>query len=185
VYRKVIRYHPIDSFAPVALIGTGANILLAHPSVPVKTARELIAAARAAPGKFTLGSAGTGSITHLAGELFASMAGVKWTHVPYKGGGPNMIALLGGEIQLTIASVPAAIPRRAGRPRPCAGRDFGETHTRDRRRADDRGGRAARLRGDQLVGRARPGRRAEAVVAKLNTQINAISGCRLRRRSGA
>jgi len=110
LYRKVIRYHPLDSFAPVALIGTGANILLAHPSVPVKSAKELIAAAKAAPGKFTLGSAGTGSITHLAGELFAAMAGVKWTHVPYKGGGPNMIALLGGEIQVTVASVPAAIP---------------------------------------------------------------------------
>lgn len=118
LYRSVIKYHPIDSFAPVALIGTGANILLAHPSVPVKTAKELIAAAKAAPGKFTLGSAGAGSITHLAGELFAAMAGVKWTHVPYKGGGPNMIALLGGEIQVTIASVPAAIPGvQAGRVR--------------------------------------------------------------------
>jgi tripartite-type tricarboxylate transporter receptor subunit TctC len=114
LYRKVIRYHPINSFAPVTLIGTGANILLAHPALPVKTVKELIAAARAAPGKYTLGSAGTGSITHLAGELFAAMAGVKLTHVPYKGGGPNMIALLGGEIQLTVASVPAAIPGLKG-----------------------------------------------------------------------
>jgi tripartite-type tricarboxylate transporter receptor subunit TctC len=110
LYRKVIRYHPINSFAPVTLIGSGANILLAHPSVAFKSVKELIAAAKAAPGKYTLGSAGTGSITHLAGELFASMAGAKLTHIPYKGGGPNMIALLSGEIQLTVASVPAAIP---------------------------------------------------------------------------
>jgi tripartite-type tricarboxylate transporter receptor subunit TctC len=114
LYRKAIRYHPIDSFAPVTLIGSGANILLAHPSVAVKTVKELVAAAKVAPGKFTMGSAGTGSITHLAGELLASMAGVKLTHVPYKGGGPNMIALLGGEIQLTIASVPAALPALKG-----------------------------------------------------------------------
>src|SRR5262249_56580665 len=93
LYRKVIRYHPIDSFAAVTLIGSGANILLSHPSIPVKSVKELIAAAKAAPGKYTLGSAGTGSITHLAGELFASMARVKLTPLPYKGGGPHMIAL--------------------------------------------------------------------------------------------
>jgi len=176
LYRKVIRYHPIDSFAPVALIGTGANILLAHPSVPVKTAKELIAAARAAPGKFTLGSAGTGSITHLAGELFASMAGVKWTHVPYKGGGPNMIALLGSEIQLTIASVPAAIPGvQAGRVRA-----LGVTSAkRIAAIADVPTIAEAALPGYEAINWwavLAPAGVPKPVVAKLNTQINTISG---------
>src|SRR5262249_42478135 len=92
LYRKVIRYHPIDSFAPVTLIGSGANILLAHPSVPVKSVKELIAAAKAAPGKYTLGSAGTGSITHLAGGVLAAMAGGKLPPRPDQGGGPHLIA---------------------------------------------------------------------------------------------
>jgi tripartite-type tricarboxylate transporter receptor subunit TctC len=116
LYEKRIKYHPIDSFIPITLIGSNPNLLVAHPSAPVKSVRELIAAAKAAPGKFTMGSAGTGSITHLAGELFAHMAGIKFTNVPYKGGGPNMTALLGGEIQLTVASIPASLGSlKAGR----------------------------------------------------------------------
>jgi tripartite-type tricarboxylate transporter receptor subunit TctC len=175
LYRKVIRYDPIDSFAPVAAIGTGANILLAHPSVPVKTAKELIAAARAAPGKLTLGSAGTGSITHLAGELFASMAGVKWTHVPYKGGGPNMIALFGGEIQLSVASVPAAIPGvQSGRVRA-----LGVTSAkRIPAIADVPTIAEAALPGYEAInwwGVLAPAGVPKPIVAKLNTQINAIS----------
>jgi tripartite-type tricarboxylate transporter receptor subunit TctC len=71
---------------------------------------------KANPGKLTMGSAGTGSITHLAGELFANMAAIKVTHVPYKGGGPNLTALLSGEIQLSVASVPASLGHiKAGR----------------------------------------------------------------------
>lgn len=108
LYRN-LKYHPINSFAPITLIVSNANVLLAHPSVPAKSTKELVAMARANPGKLTMGSAGTGSITHLSGELFASMAGVKVTHVPYKGGGPNLNALLGGEIQISFASVPASI----------------------------------------------------------------------------
>ncbi|MBI4194253.1 MAG: tripartite tricarboxylate transporter substrate binding protein [Betaproteobacteria bacterium] len=115
LYRK-LKYHPIDSFAPITMITSNANVLLAHPSVPAKSARELIATAKANPGKLTMGSAGTGSITHLAGELFANMAAIKVTHVPYKGGGPNLNALLGGEIQITVASVPASLGHvKAGR----------------------------------------------------------------------
>ena len=109
LYAKQIKYHPIDSFIPITLIASNPNVLLAHPSVAAKSVGELVAAAAAAPGKFTLGSAGTGSITHLAGELLASMAKIRFTHVPYKGGGPNFTALLGGEIQLSVTSIPAAL----------------------------------------------------------------------------
>jgi len=115
LYKK-LNYHPINSFAPITMIVSNANLLLAHPSVPAKSAKELIAVAKANPGKLAMGSAGTGSITHLAGELFANMAAIKVTHVPYKGGGPNLNALLGGEIQITVASVPASLGHvKAGR----------------------------------------------------------------------
>ncbi|HET6491796.1 MAG TPA: tripartite tricarboxylate transporter substrate binding protein [Burkholderiales bacterium] len=113
---KNLKYHPIKSFAPITMMVSNSNLLLAHPSVPAKSVRELVAFAKANPGKLTMGSAGTGSITHLAGELFASMAGIKVTHIPYKGGGPNLNAILGGEIQISIASVPASLGHvRAGR----------------------------------------------------------------------
>ena len=115
LYKK-LNYHPINSFAPITMIVSNANLLLAHPSVPAKSAKEIIAVAKANPGKLAMGSAGTGSITHLAGELFANMAAIKVTHVPYKGGGPNLNALLGGEIQITVASVPASLGHvKAGR----------------------------------------------------------------------
>ncbi len=109
LYAGRIKFHPVDSFVPITLIASNPNVLLAHPSVASNTVKELVAAAKASPGKLTMGSAGTGSITHLAGELFASMAAIKFTHVPYKGGGPNFTALLGGEIQLSVTSVPAAL----------------------------------------------------------------------------
>jgi len=115
LYKK-LKYHPVTSFIPITMIASNPNVLLAHPSVPATTAKEIIVMGKASPGKLTMGSAGTGSITHLAGELFANMAGIKVTHVPYKGGGPNLNALLGGQIQLTVASVPASLGHvRAGR----------------------------------------------------------------------
>ena len=91
------------------MIAAGHNLLAAHPSVAAKNTKELIAYAKANPGKLTMGSAGTGSVTHLAGELFKLMAGIEVTHVPYKGGGPNLNALIGGEIQISVMSLSAAI----------------------------------------------------------------------------
>ena len=107
LYRN-LRYNPVKSFVPITLIASTPNLLLAHPSVPAKSARELISMAKASPGKFTMGSAGTGSITHLSGVLFTSMAGIKVLHVPYKGGGPALNALIGGQIQLLFLSLPAS-----------------------------------------------------------------------------
>jgi tripartite-type tricarboxylate transporter receptor subunit TctC len=113
---KNLKYHPINSFAPISMLASNPNVLLAHPSVPAGSAKDIIAISKKSPGKLTMGSAGTGSITHLAGELFTSMAGITVTHVPYKGGGPNMNALLGGQIQITVVSVPASLPYvKAGR----------------------------------------------------------------------
>jgi len=108
LYKK-LAFDPVKAFTPITMVAAGHNLLAAHPSVPAKTAKELIAYAKANPGKLTMGSAGTGSVTHLAGELFKVMAGIDVTHVPYKGGGPNLTALIGGEIQISVMSLSAAI----------------------------------------------------------------------------
>jgi tripartite-type tricarboxylate transporter receptor subunit TctC len=92
-----------------------SNVLVAHPSVPAKDVQELIALAKENPGTLNYGSSGTGGVGHLAGELFNSMADVDLVHVPYKGGGPAMIDLIGGQIQLIFATAPTAIEHvRAG-----------------------------------------------------------------------
>src|SRR6185295_10037077 len=104
---------------PVARAVSALNVLVVHPSVPAKSVKELIAHARANPGKLTYGSSGVGFADHLAGELFSTLAGVKMVHVPYKGGTPAMIDLLGGNVQLIFATVSTALAHiKAGKIRP-------------------------------------------------------------------
>lgn len=95
---------------PLTLVGYGPLGLSVHPSLPVKSVRELVAMARRRPNQLNYASAGTGSFTHLAMALFESMSGARMVHVPYKGGGPSAIATMTGETQLTFASVGALIP---------------------------------------------------------------------------
>ena len=104
-----VGYDPRKDFAPVGLIATSALVLLVHPSVEAKSVKELIALARKEPGKLNYASAGPGSGIHLAAELFASMAGVKLAHVPYKGSGPALNDLLGGHVQIYFSSLPPAV----------------------------------------------------------------------------
>ncbi|HUP95808.1 MAG TPA: tripartite tricarboxylate transporter substrate binding protein, partial [Burkholderiales bacterium] len=108
LYKK-IPYDPIRDFAPVTLLGSTANVLVVHPSIPVKTVKELVAYARSKPG-LTYGSNGIGSSQHLAGALFATSFGLKLVHVPYKGTGPMMNELLGGQIALSFANSLAVVP---------------------------------------------------------------------------
>lgn len=108
LYQK-LKYDPVKSFAPIILITSAPNIGTLHPSVPAKSTKELIALAKASPGKLNVGSAGLGSITHLASELFSSMAGVTIVHIPYKGGGPALNALIAGQIQLAFQSLTASL----------------------------------------------------------------------------
>ena len=105
-----LSYDLITSFAPVIQLATTPYVLLAHPTVPAKNTTELIALAKARPGQLNYASAGGGSATHLSGELLKSMAGVNIVHVPYKGTGPAVTALLSGEVDLYFATVPAALP---------------------------------------------------------------------------
>ena len=95
-------YDPVRDFAPITLLVRNPNILVVHPSVPVKSVKELIVLAKARPGELNYSSASTGGPTHLAGELFKAMAGVNIVHVPYKGGGPALNDLIGGHVQLTF-----------------------------------------------------------------------------------
>ena len=114
-------YDPIGDYAPVTQIATSPNVLTAHPSVPVKNLQELIALARAKPGAVNFASTGVASIGHLTGELLNSLAGMKMTHVPYKGGGQAIIDLVGGHVQVMFSGFSAAMPHiKSGRIRPLA-----------------------------------------------------------------
>src|SRR5689334_2187682 len=115
LYRK-LPYDPVEAFAPISLVASTPQILLANPSVPVKSLNDVLSLAKASPGKYNYGSAGNGSTTHLAGELLCSMAGVKMTHVPYKGGALALTDTIGGQIQYMFFTVPPALPHvKAGK----------------------------------------------------------------------
>jgi tripartite-type tricarboxylate transporter receptor subunit TctC len=108
-YPKV-PYDTVNDFAPVSLFGEVAHVLVAHPSLAAKNVKELVALARKQPGQLSYASFGTGSSSHLSGELFNSMLGVKLTHVPYKGGGPALVDTLGGHVPLYFATIATALP---------------------------------------------------------------------------
>ena len=104
------KYDPVKDFAPISLAGTTAYMLVTHPSIPAKTVRDLIALAKASPGRIAFSSTGQGSPGHLGAELFQAMAQVKLIHVPYKGGAPAMMSLLQGETFVMVANFLTALP---------------------------------------------------------------------------
>ena len=110
IYRK-LPYDTLADFTPITcFLTTGGLLVVATPSFPARTVPQLIDLARAAPGRIAYASAGVGNLTHLAGEMFNQMAGVKLLHVPYKGGGPAIIDVIGGQVPLMFASGPISIP---------------------------------------------------------------------------
>ena len=114
-------YDPVRDFAPVALVIQAEGLLVLHPSVPVKTVKELIALARARPGQLAYASAGNGTASHLAGELFKSMAKVDIVHIPYKGNVPAITDLIGGQTSMIFATMPTVLPQvKAGKLRALA-----------------------------------------------------------------
>ena len=108
LYSK-LPYDPVKDFAPITVLAAVPNILIVHPSVPVKSVSELIAYAKAHPGALNFASPGNGSGPHLAGELMNRMAGIQMVHVPFNGVGPAMNAVLGGQVQLFFAQSSAAL----------------------------------------------------------------------------
>jgi tripartite-type tricarboxylate transporter receptor subunit TctC len=118
---KGLGYHPLRDLAAITFATSQSNVLVVNPSVAAKSVQELIALARAQPGKLTYGSSGAGNAGHLAAELFKSMTRTEMVHVPYKGGAPAMIDLIAGQVQLVFSSAPTAVPQvKAGKVRALA-----------------------------------------------------------------
>ncbi len=116
-----VPYDPVKDFAPISMTDSSPSVLIVHPSLPVKSVRELIVLARKRPGELNYSRASAGGPSHLSAELFKAMSGVNMVAVPYKGGGPAVLALLGGEVELTFASAgAAAAPLRLNRVRALA-----------------------------------------------------------------
>lgn len=117
IYRKT-PYDPLQSFVGITPLTRLVSMFAVHSSMPVRNTREFIALAKARPGEIAYGSSGIGGVQHLATSSFASMAGIKLHHVPFKGGGPATIALMGGEIQAIITPIPEIFPHmQSGRVR--------------------------------------------------------------------
>src|SRR5256712_9530853 len=118
---KNLPFDPVADFVPVSLVASTPNILVVHPSIPARTVKQVIALAKAKPGTLNFASAGVGSSSHLAGELFRILAGADIVHVPYKGAGPAMVDVLSGQVQLYFATMPAAMPHvKSGKLAPVA-----------------------------------------------------------------
>jgi tripartite-type tricarboxylate transporter receptor subunit TctC len=105
-----VPYDTERDFAPVTLMARAPNALVAHPSLPARSVKELIALARARPGAINYGSGGNGSTPHLSAALFAAMAGIELTHVPYRGTAPATADLIGGQVQIAFLGIPAVLP---------------------------------------------------------------------------
>ena len=118
---KDLTYDPVKDMAPISLVCNVPVVLVVNPAVPAKDVKELIAYTKANPAKVNYASSGSGGVAHLSAEMFNSMAGVKMTHVPYKGGGPAMTDLLGGQVQVFFDGVSTSMPHiRAGTLKPLA-----------------------------------------------------------------
>ena len=118
---KGLQYDNDKAFVPVSLVAISPQILSVHPSLPVRNVKELIALAKAQSGQISFSTAGVGATSHMATELFMNLAGIKMTHVPYKGGGPSAQALISGETALSFVDVITALPQaQGGRLRPLA-----------------------------------------------------------------
>ena len=107
---KHLPYDTLKDFAAISMVATAPSVLVSHPALPVSSVKDLIALARASPGRINYASAGIGTNPHLAGELFKFMSGVDMLHVPYKGGAPALTDLIAGQVQLYFAGIAAAVP---------------------------------------------------------------------------
>jgi tripartite-type tricarboxylate transporter receptor subunit TctC len=115
LYKK-LPYDSLNDFTPVTQVTSAPNVIVVHPSLPVKSVKELIALAKAKPGKIDYASSGNGSTQHLTGALFCKMAGVRMTHIPYRGSGPATSDLLGGQVMVSFPGIASMLPYiKAGR----------------------------------------------------------------------
>ncbi|MDB5867408.1 MAG: transporter substrate-binding protein, partial [Betaproteobacteria bacterium] len=116
-----LKFDALADYTPIVMIAKGPLVAVVHPSLPVRTVRDLITFAKAKPGVVTYGSTGQGAIIHLATALFENMAAIRMTHIPYKGGGPALVDVIAGNIYLTFATPQTGLRQaKAGRVRPLA-----------------------------------------------------------------
>jgi tripartite-type tricarboxylate transporter receptor subunit TctC len=109
-------FDPLKSLAPIAQIAAGGNLIATHPTLPAKTVKDLIALAKVKPGHLRYATSGVGGFNHFGGELFNTLAGVKLTHIPYKGGGPAMIDVMSGQVEVLFSTLIQALPQlRSGK----------------------------------------------------------------------
>jgi tripartite-type tricarboxylate transporter receptor subunit TctC len=119
--RSKVPYDALKDFATISQLTAGQFMLACHPSVPVRSVKQLIALAKSRPGQLNYSSSGTGGINHLAGELLQSMAGFRWVHVPFKGAGPAIVAAISGEVDFVFAATTGLVGHaKAGKVRPLA-----------------------------------------------------------------
>ena len=115
LYRN-LAWDPIRDFVPITIVSLAPNILIVHPSLPVKSTRDLIALARSRPGELSYGSGGSGSTAHLSGELFRSMANIRVVHIPFKGAPAAALGVIGGQVEMGLLNLPPTLPQvRTGR----------------------------------------------------------------------
>jgi tripartite-type tricarboxylate transporter receptor subunit TctC len=172
--RSKLPYDPARDFTSVAMIGAAANLLTAHPALPVNSVKELIVLAKAKPGQITYGSVGAGSVQHLLMEYFALRAGVKLNHVPYKSGGAAITDTMAGHISSMLAAVASQAPFvKAGKLKPLvvfsAKRSAALPHVGTIGEAG-----LSDLQSDYWIGIMGPANMPAAVVSKINADINAV-----------
>jgi tripartite-type tricarboxylate transporter receptor subunit TctC len=171
LYEK-LNYNFIRDIAPIAGIARSSNVIVVHPSVPVKTVPELIAYAKANPGKINMASSGNGTVTHVAGELFNMMTGIKMVHVPYRGSTPALTDLLGGQVQVMFDNMPSSIELiRTGKLRPIAVTQA--TRAEELPDIPSVGEFLPGYEASSWFGIGAPKRTAAEIVDKLNKEINA------------
>jgi len=173
-FYKKLPFDPVTSFSPVSRVAIVPLLVVVHPSLPVKSIRELIQHAKSRPGVLNYASVGTGSPQHLSAELFKSTAGVNLVHVPYKGGGPATAAILSGESHLFFAGMPPALPHaRAGRLRALAVSTAKRSPSAPEVPTVSEAGLPG-FEADNWHGVLAPRGTPQAVVAKLNREIVAV-----------
>lgn len=172
--RTNLQYDAIRDFKPVALLAKGPLLLTVNRNSPFKTVQDLVAVAKAHPGKLNYGTSGSGSINHFATEVFAGAAGIKMTHVPYKGMGPATTDLLGGQIDLLVASAPSILAQvRGGNARALAVTTASRSPIAPEIPSlEEAGYKGSAL--DLWWGVLAPAGTPQAVVDKLNAEINTV-----------
>ncbi len=171
---RYVPFDPVRDFAPVTTLSSYPNLVVVHPSVPANSVKDLIALAKAKPGTLNYASGGTGTGTHLGAELFKATAGVDIVHVPYKGGGPAVTALLGGQVHLYFGPIATVLlPVKVGKLKALAVTSAGRSPVVP----DLPSVAEAGLPGFEQItwnGLLAPARTPRAIVNKLNSEVNAI-----------